>query len=145
MPGGYFVTFSTYRRVPLLGKLEKENVILSESGKAVLNIYRKLPDYYPNLQLDQIQIMPDHIHCILMLVDPVFHEIRKSDCATLPQIVKRFKDKSARTINKMLNRENATVWQKGYYERVIRSDRELEKFRSYIITNPRRVSFRISE
>jgi putative transposase len=54
----------------------------------------------------------------------------------LPEIVRAFKSFSARRINKMRDTADTSFWQRGFYERVVRSERELGAIRQYIIDNP---------
>ena len=82
--------------------------------------------------------MPDHVHFILILRDPVVARIGKEDATNLPAIMHWFKGSSARSINKLRGLKGEPVWQQGYVDRVIRSESELNKFRYYIQTNPQR-------
>jgi len=70
--GGYFITFATEGRQQILGKITGSEFKPSSAGKIVIQVWRRLPDYYFNLELDVLQIMPDHVHGILQLHDPVF-------------------------------------------------------------------------
>ena len=144
-PGGYFITFTTFNRKPLLGQIEGASIILSDSGKIVEQLWHQLPKYFPNLTTDAFQIMPDHIHCILIINDPQVMGLDPVICSTVSSIVKRFKGSSAREINKFLGQSGNSVWQKGYHERVIRGERDLEKFRYYTETNPLRLANRKRE
>jgi len=54
----------------------------------------------------------------------------------LPKIVGRFKMNSAKQINQMRNTPGISVWQRNYYEHIIRDEKSLENIRNYIINNP---------
>jgi len=93
--------------------------------------------------LDAFVIMPNHIHGIIFLTDvgaglkpaptvPACH------CHPLPEIVRGFKTFSSRKINELRNMSGTALWQRNYYEHVIRRDESLEKIREYIETNPLR-------
>ncbi|MFA5835833.1 MAG: hypothetical protein WC837_02650 [Bellilinea sp.] len=58
--------------------------------------------------------------------------------ASLGAIVQNYKSVSARNINAIRNTPGSVVWQRNYYDRIIRDDRELERVRGYILDNPRR-------
>ena len=133
--GGYFITFNTHRRIPLLSQIQSGVVQLKPAGRIVADFWNALPDYYHGVVLDSLIIMPDHVHCILILTEP---RLLKQDgvLKPLPEIMRGFKTMSARQINLMLNRQGVPVWQESYRDRAIRNDRELGSFREYIMTNP---------
>jgi putative transposase len=139
LPGGYFITFSTHKRIPLLSSLSSSVVTLSSSGEQLLQCWRDLPSYYPAVITDAARIMPDHFHGILIVADPKLKQIDEFSCTNLPEMIRGLKSMSARKINQVLKRSGAPVWQRGYHDRIIRSDAELEKYRYYIETNPLRL------
>jgi len=55
----------------------------------------------------------------------------------LPEIVRALKTYSARRINATRGTPGTSVWQRGYYERIVRNERELNLTRKYIASNPR--------
>ena len=88
--------------------------------------------HYPHVALDAFVIMPNHVHGILVLID----EAPKG--GGLPEIVRAFKTFSSRRVNEMRDSGGARVWQRGYYDHVIRSERSLGRIRDYIESNPLR-------
>jgi REP element-mobilizing transposase RayT len=76
--------------------------------------------------------MPNHIHGIIVLAD--ISNARHG----LPEIVRGFKTFSARSINERRQTCGDPLWQRGYYEHVIRNEKALNRIRSYIADNPRR-------
>jgi len=66
-PGGYFVTICTKDKIQLLAELEAEKVILSPIGKIVERCWLGIPDHFPNAELDEWVIMPNHIHGIILI------------------------------------------------------------------------------
>ena len=109
----------------------------SEYGKVLTEVWNELPVKFDCVKLDAFQIMPDHVHCILILIDPKLLG-KEGSIENLAKIMQFFKGNSARRINKLRKTTGLSVWQEGYKDRVIRDDQELEKFRYYIITNPQR-------
>jgi putative transposase len=75
--------------------------------------------------------MPNHVHGIIILADEP--ETRRG----IPEIVRGFKTFSARRINERGGRRGA-LWQRGYYEHVIRNEKALNSIRDYIASNPAR-------
>jgi putative transposase len=63
--GDYFITICTKNREHLFGYVKDGEMILNEYGKIVSNCWYDLPNHYSNIILDEFQIMPNHIHCIV--------------------------------------------------------------------------------
>jgi len=135
-PGAYFVTFNTYQNLPLLGKIQDGIVILTRAGQIVQQLWQDLPSHHSNVQLDEFIIMPQHVHGIILLVenDPPDRQTRSS----LAEVVRAVKTFSARRINALQHTQGTPVWQRNYYEHIIRNDKELAQIRQYIRDNPRR-------
>ncbi|MHB8173034.1 MAG: transposase [Nitrospirota bacterium] len=139
--GIFYVTVCTKNRELLL---RDEPVI-----KMIDKYWNKIPDKFAGIALDEFVIMPNHIHGILFnvgadpCVGPSFLKCvgPSSPKANLPHIVQWYK---TMTTNAYLVgiKENGwrsfmgKLWQRGYYERIIRSEEELNIFRKYIIENP---------
>jgi putative transposase len=66
-PGAYFVTICTQNRECVLGRIENEKYLLSESGKIIQHVISRLPDKFPDVGLDEFVIMPNHVHAIIFL------------------------------------------------------------------------------
>jgi REP element-mobilizing transposase RayT len=166
-PGAYFITLVTKSRVTLFGEIIEGQMVLNRYGEIAHGTWIDLPRHYPHVVLDAFVIMPNHIHAIIVLRDndvgrggsiQLFNstpikttsdrfrthageETRPYYNATshgLPEIVRAFKSFSARRINKMRRSTGLTVWQRNYYERIIRNQAELDSIRLYIMDNPRR-------
>jgi len=151
--GAYFVTMCTQNRECLFGEIVNGQMILNEHGKIVEQCWNDLPNHYDNIALDAFIIMPDHFHGIIFIVsvdsvdsvnavDSVsvgaIHELPRlrRRKMLLPKIVGRFKMNSAKQINQMRNTPGISVWQRNYYEHIIRDEKSLENIRNYIINNP---------
>jgi hypothetical protein len=77
--------------------------------------------------------MPNHVHGLIQLAVP--------DALPLSEIVRGFKTFSARRINIMRNSSGSPVWQRGYWEHIVRNESSLAKIREYIRNNPSRWGF----
>ena len=76
--------------------------------------------------------MPDHIHLILEICAQSSGPPRAAAPAvTLPGVLNTLKGLSSKTVGTRL-------WQRGYYEHVIRSDADLSETRQYLMNNPRK-------
>ena len=153
-PGAYFITVSTRNRICLLGDVVDDKMRLSEPGRLAQDVWEGLPTHYPHIRLDAWVVMPNHVHGIVMLTeaDPDPHPIRAgfkpaptatgTDASNarhgLPEVVRAFKTFSARRINDVRGAVGTPVWQRNYYEHIIRDDEALNRIRQYIMDNPAR-------
>ncbi len=72
-PGAYFVTICTQNREHFFGGIEGENMQLSDMGKIAENIWRKIPDHFVNMTLDEFVVMPNHVHGVIHILDSDDH------------------------------------------------------------------------
>ena len=155
-PGGYFLTIVTFQREHLFGEIVNGEMVLNEAGKVVRDIWEKLPERYPNVITDEMAVMPNHFHGNLFITDDIHafppvaavHELPLREDETpeeyrlrrrrmlLPKVVGYFKMNTAKAINLILNSSGVPVWQRNYYEHIIRNEDELERIRKYIYYNP---------
>jgi len=151
-PGGYYITIVTQNRECLFGDVVDGKMILNDFGRFVQKCWMEIPVIYPHVTLDKFVIMPNHIHGILMIIknnesvgaihESPLHESPQRNSPlqrrkmTLPKIIGRFKMNTAKYINKMRNSPGIPVWQRNYWEHVIRDDNDLNRIREYIINNP---------
>ncbi len=143
--GAYFVTVCTQNRDCVFGELEDGNMVLNSYGQIVSNIWRDLPDHYFHVRSDQFVVMPNHIHGIMILnrnhvvgidVGAGLKPAPTAKIHALPEIIRGFKTFSSRRINELRGTPGTGLWQRNYYEHIIRDDDELNRIRQYIIDNP---------
>ncbi len=147
LPGIYFVTICAADRDFLFGDVADGKVRLYDAGRIVQSVWSKLPDHYAGLKTDAFVVMPNHVHGILILYPPVPADFVGAGLKPAPtkrhpitEIVRGFKTFSARHIN-ALRQMRAPVWQRNYYEHIIRNSRSLDRIRQYIAENPERWEF----
>jgi len=145
--GAYFVTICTYERATLFGSVAHGQMLLSNVGEIVRDCWFEIPPHFPNVVLDQFIVMPDHLHGIIVIrSDPSRTRPRLGDSmprrfggalpGSLATIVGVFK---SYVTKRVLKAEGIRwVWQRNYYESVIRNNRHLNAIRKYIILNPQR-------
>jgi len=146
-PGAYFVTICTHRHACLFGDVVDSIVHLSAWGKIADQCWRDIPDHFDHVVLDEWVVMPNHIHGILL-----FHPIVGATHASPPQtdvprgpipgslgaVVGSFKSAVTKRVNEMRGTPGTPLWQRNYYEHVIRNERTLNAIRQYIADNPAR-------
>lgn len=142
-PGEYFVTICTKNHECIFGSIVNGKMDLNEMGRVVDKCWKEISEHFPNVELDEYVIMPNHIHGILMLNDSVGtrHAVSlperfgKPVPGSLSTIVRSFKSAVTKRINEMHLTDNASLWQPRYYDRIIRSEKELQNIRDYIANN----------
>jgi REP element-mobilizing transposase RayT len=149
-PGAYFVTICTQERQPLLATVDVAGHTLTSIGQVVARCWLTLPRHFTNAALDAWVLMPDHLHGILVLGDgetalaPPSSRQRPNGTrpCSLNAIVQNFKSISTRKVNQVRGTPGAQLWQRDYYERIIRDERAFDTVRRYIESNPARFVLR---
>lgn len=129
--GAYFVTTCTQGRECLLGDVDGAAGRLSDAGRVVEDTWADLTKRFPTIELDAFTVMPNHIHGIIVLVGQGVAAPPK-----LGDVVGALKSLSAIAINRALSRSGRPLWQRNYYEHIIRNEAALDRIREYIATNP---------
>ena len=154
--GGYFVTFTVKGRLCCLSTVDNGEVQLNSWGVVVQQCWLELPSQFPQVALDELVIMPNHVHAIIFLTGICGAFIYEGPEGALmnqgstrqgslkpmmsdPQVVlgkvmRAWKAKSARLIHQ--GGHPFFAWQSRYYEHIIRGESELERIRVYIANNP---------
>jgi len=149
----YFITICSHDRIHLFGEIAEGEMNLNDCGKIALKCWMEIPQHFPHTRLHEFIIMPDHIHGIIEIVENMgggFVGAKnispqqnptafKSPEKTIGSIVRGFKI----GVTKWLRNEfpdaftkNRVVWQRNYYDRIIRDTNESERITKYIRENP---------
>lgn len=151
--GAYYVTIVTHGRECLFGQVNNAEMRLNQFGQIVQRAWFDLPNHYPHVELGTFCIMPNHVHAVIVLNDDgrggsilgdvgaghVGAGLRPAPTETrhpLSEIVRAFKSFSARRINVLRKTQGIPVWQRNYYEHIIRNDDEHNRIHLYIESNP---------
>jgi REP element-mobilizing transposase RayT len=198
--GAYFITICTKDRKCLFGEIKDNQMVLNEFGEIAKHFWLEMPHHFPNVELDEFVLMPNHIHGIIIIHDQdarmsnnpagknenspktndgknietnnnsneindkkivgAIHELPlqmsmnelspqspNNELPThdnkiqrrkmiVPKIVGFFKMNTAKKINQILNTMGQPVWQRNYYEHIIRNEKSLHQIRQYITNNP---------
>jgi REP element-mobilizing transposase RayT len=148
-PGAYFVTICSWQKECIFGEIVNGVIRLNEYGVVVNKFINNIPDRFVDTELDCSVIMPNHVHAIFIIACIVgaIHELplrnvsalehcKQRRIMLLSKIVGWFKMNSSKHINQIRNTPGAPLWQRNYYERVIRNETELFQLRKYIQNNP---------
>lgn len=120
---GYFVTFVVEGRIPLL---RQPSGSLSALGAVVRQVWGRLPSLYRRVELDEVAIMPEHVHAILWLTD------RDGPRVPLSEVVRGWKGSSCRSIRLI---HPTFRWQSHFHDRILKTGEMAVKARAYIQKN----------
>lgn len=159
--GAYFITICTHQRECLLGEIVDGEMQLSLLGEIVRSNWMRLPYHHSHFQLDVFVVMPNHFHGIVWLsstdgrgeafaleitaeaddinanASPLHgHRFNGTRSGLIGAIVQNFKSVSTRRINQIRKTAGIPIWQRNYYEHIVRDDRVLQYIRQYIQNNP---------
>ncbi len=153
-PGAYFVTICTRNRERVLGEIVGGTVTLSPVVDLVQTTWLAIRHNYPGVDVDEFIVMPSHLHGIILLTGAT--DLGKADqdqgeaigqargpgpTSPLPDVVHRFKSLTTARYRQGVKRDGQLrssdrLWQRNYYEQVIRDDDDLDRVREYIAGNP---------
>lgn len=157
--GAYFITICVQDRRSLFGKIVNGEMQLNQFGVIVRDEWLKTSEMRKNIEMDEFAIMPNHMHGIIVIDNapegtgtmdlgtgtlqraPTVEQFGKPTSNTIPTIIRGYKGavtKQINTIQISAGKYNKPerIWQKNYYEHVIRNEVSLNKIREYIMTNP---------
>ena len=156
--GLYFITICCKDRACLFGAVKNGTMELSSAGEIVNACWQEIPDHFPNVLLHEYIIMPNHVHGIIELANPandgaghispapdVFNDDRKifptdtgttlrSPSKTIGSIVRGFKIGVTKWFR--ANGCYDSIWQRNYYEHIIKDEKSYLNIAAYIINNP---------
>ena len=131
----YFITLCVNQSQNLLGNENNGIVELNAAGKMVDEFLKGLHNKFKSYELDQYIIMPNHIHFIL--INSGDHDSNPP----LPRVIQWFKAMTSNKYLEGIKNQNwkmfeRRLWQRNYYEHIIRNETELHNIRKYIVENP---------
>ncbi len=158
--GVYFVTICTEKKECLFGDIVNGKMVLNDAGKIVDQCWLEIPQHFSNVQLHEHIVMPNHVHGIIEITnrgvganyyspndDTNGYNKRannhsplrpaqtfRSPSKTVGSIVRSFKIGATKWFRQ--NTDIYVVWQRNYYEHIIRNGNSYQKIAEYIVTNP---------
>ena len=126
----YFITICVNDKSEVFGSVENNKVLLNTYGSVIEKHLLDLSDRFKSVEIDYYVIMPNHLHCILILDNDNFER------NNISEIMGAFK--SITTIALHKNGLKNFKWQRSFYDRIIRDEKELFNIRQYIEQNPLR-------
>ncbi len=126
----------------MFGEIKNEEMQLSEEGEITTKYWELLSRKYEYLDIDEWVIMPNHLHGIMIINDDCRGGSRTAPTADiikhkpLGRLIGMFKTVSTKQINIIHSTPGIPVWQRNYYEHIIRNEKALKNIRLYIRANP---------
>lgn len=145
--GAYFVTVCVEKRLSLFGSIHNDEMQLNDSGRMIDYWWQELPHRFPVVELDLSVTMPDHLHGIVIINDPLNGNASlpqwRDFKADLSQIMDWFKTMTTNAYIRGVKEQSwprfaSKLWQRGFYDRIIRDEAELNVRREYVLPNPAR-------
>jgi len=146
--GWYFVTICTQNRKYMFGEIVKDQMRLNNAGFIVKTWWQKVTNKFLSVQTDEYVVMPNHFHGIINIVGAnpcsrptLFDHPDADEVDGLGDIVNWFKTMTTNQYIRGVKEKSwppfpGRLWQRNYYEHIIRSEDELNHFRCYVSDNP---------
>jgi putative transposase len=136
--GAYFVTMCSWNREFVFGDITDGKMRLNDCGLIIDITWCWLEKHYNHVELAEFVIMPNHLHGTL-LIDRNMGGSRTAPTERikpLGRILGAFKTRSTKLMNEFRQTPGSPIWQRNYYERIIRNETELNRIGDYIVSNP---------
>lgn len=146
-PGSYFVTICTYEKHHTFGNIADGKLEPSSLGSLADQTWKTIPDWLGGVELDLFIVMPNHLHVIVnisgapraeQVIAPSSSSERPAGTKphSLSAIIQAYKSRTSRLYRAACPECTQPIWQRGFYEHIIRETLDLEKIREYINNNP---------
>ena len=160
--GLYFITICTQDRIPLFGKIENGKIILNQYGEIAASEWKKSEKIRNEIELCEYIVMPDHFHGIVKIIagansrspvrgisgmrDNSFNReknigkkenpIPKMQSRSISSLISGYKSSVTKKINQIRCMPGEKLWQRNYWEHIIRNEDEYLRMANYILNNP---------
>jgi putative transposase len=176
-PGAYFITINTWHKQELFGEITDGKMTLNEVGEVARKQWARIPQRFPQVELGEFVVMPDHLHGIIIIVEPgrgtvddrgtaetlkdsatesarraltgdspagsdsrantnKSEQYGKPVAGSIGTIIRSYKSAVSLRLNLMRRTSNNPVWQRNYFEHIIRDEKDLQNTSLYIQDNP---------
>ena len=149
LPRAYFVTICSHNRRYIFGSVSEGVFIPNQIGQIVQTEWQRSEIIRLELIIDSWVLMPNHLHGIVWILADHNHvgatgrsPLRKDNNISGPpkkslgSFIAGFKAASTSAIHQKVGPISHPIWQRNYYDHIIRNERDLEHHRRYILENP---------
>lgn len=153
--GHYFLTVCAAEKRMLFGSMTDKTVSLNSIGKIAQSVWTQIPQHFQGVELGEFVIMPNHMHGIVSITRRARHAVplpgkdrletfSSPISGSIATMVRSFKAEVTRRVRVERRDKAFSVWQRGFYEHVIRDADEYANARRYIVENPKRFGLKKS-
>jgi REP element-mobilizing transposase RayT len=144
-PGAYFVTICVQDRRPLFGRVVQGTMYLSALGAIAHHCWPAVTRHHKHVQLDTYIVMPNHVHVLLLLLAPPNKQSRpqrrqfaRPVAGSISTLVGTYKAEVTRRARRAGLAPPGKLWQRNFWDSIVRDQQGLDRVRRYIETNPQR-------
>lgn len=119
--GMYFITICTKNRIEILGQIKDKDIKLTKEGKITRKLTQEIEKIFDNITINEYIIMPNHVHMIIEIKE-------EKENVSIVKIIKKYK-------SNISQRLGYSIWQKSYYDHIIRDEKEYYIIKKYIQDN----------
>ena len=148
--GAYFVTIVAQGRLCLFGDVVDGEMRANDAGEMVWRVWDGMPGRFPSIEMDEFVVMPNHVHGVIIIRQSLGSLVggqgdsgvqRDTGATTVGDVVGAFKSLTTVEYGRGVRKLDwppfdRRLWQRNYYERVIRDESEFSRVREYIANNP---------
>jgi REP element-mobilizing transposase RayT len=151
--GYYFVTIVSHNRKNIFGEIIDSEIILNPLGRIVENTWQEMPTHFPYVNVDSYVVMPNHFHGIVIINEEIIgaqhaeplprteplvkaESLQQMNIQPLGVIVRSFKSAVTKRVHDLGLFVGEKIWQRNYYEHIIRDEDDYQKIFDYISSNP---------
>lgn len=140
--GANFITIVTQDRKTIFGQVEDGEMVLNNVGKLAEEVWLALPKHFPNVELGEWVIMPNHIHGIISIkveathASPLPRISQGPTPGSIGAIIGSYKSAVTKRFHQIPKNTKNKLWQRNYYEHIIRNERDYQALYEYILANP---------
>ncbi|MDY6846166.1 MAG: transposase [Chloroflexota bacterium] len=136
--GYYFVTIVSNKRKNIFGNIIEGEIELNLLGMIVKKTWREIPQHFPYIEIDSYVVMPNHFHGIIIINEVGARHASPLQTKSYPLgvVVGSFKSAVTKRIHGMGLMDQKRIWQRNYYEHIIRDEDDYQQIVDYIASNP---------
>lgn len=135
--GYYFVTIVSHDRKNIFGNIIDGEMDLNHIGLIVEKAWQEIPIHFPYIEVGDQVIMPNHFHGIVIINQVgALHAEPLRHAQPLGVIIRSFKSAVTKRVHDLGLFVGEKIWQRNYYEHIIRDEVDYEKIVDYIAANP---------